>query len=110
MRKIIAYKGYFNDFLQQLSAQEQKKLLRALDMLLTEDKIPRHYIKYIRDGIYELRVNYGHSEFRIFFIYDGNTIVVLLNCLKKKTQKLPNDEINKAIKLKHEYHESKRNK
>ena len=40
MRKIIAYKGYFNDFLQQLSAQEQKKLLRALDMLLTEDKIP----------------------------------------------------------------------
>lgn len=45
------------------------------------------------------------NEFRIFFIYDGDTIVVLFNCFKKKTQKTPNSEIEKAIRLKNEYYE-----
>ena len=109
MKKVIAYRGYFHDFMQKLSKQEQTKVVRSLDMLKTEDKIPFHYIKFIRDGIYEFRVNYGNNEFRIFFIYDGDTIVVLFNCFRKKTQKTPDREINKAIKLKKEYYETKGN-
>ncbi len=46
-------------------------------------------------------------EDRIFFIYDGKTIVVLFNCFKKKTQKTPKNEIDKAIILKNEYYETK---
>ena len=65
---------------------------------MTEDKMPSHYIKFIRDGVYEFRISYGNNEFRIFFIYDGENIVVLFNCFKKKTQKTPDREINKAIK------------
>ena len=83
--------------------------MRALDLLVTEDKIPHHYIKFIRDGVYEFRSNYGNTEFRVFFIYDGNTIVVLFNAFKKKTQKTPDREIKKAIKLKEEYYATKRN-
>ena len=105
MKRIIAYKRYFVDFVATLSKEEHKKLQRALDLLKTEDKIPRHYIKYIRDGLYEFRVNYGNNEFRIFFIYDGDTIVVLFNAFRKKTQKTPEREIKKAIKLKDEYYE-----
>lgn len=71
--------------------------------------MPRHYIKFIRDGLYEFRVSHGNNEFRIFFIYDGETIVVLFNAFRKKTQKTPNNEIKKAIKLKEEYYETKRN-
>lgn len=82
--------------------------MRALLLLETEDKIPYHYIKYIRDGVYELRVNYGNNEFRIFFTYDGDIVVVLFNCFKKKTQKTPNSEIEKAIRLKNEYYEQKK--
>ena len=81
--------------------------MRALDLLVTEDKIPHHYIKFIRDGVYEFRSNYGNTEFRVFFIYDGNTIVVLFNAFKKKTQKTPDSEIEKALKLKNEYYASK---
>lgn len=110
MKKIIAYKSYFNDFLEVLSAQERKKFLRALDLLMTEEKIPHHYIKYIRDGIYEFRTNYGNNEFRVFFIYDGDTIVVLFNGFRKKTQKTPENEIKKAIRLKDEYYEAKGDK
>ena len=109
MRRIITYKHYFDDFLAKLSVQEKIKFLRSLDLLTTDDKVPRHYIKFIRDGVYEFRANYGNSEFRVFFIYDGNAIVVLFNAFKKKTQKTPENEIKKAIKLKEEYYATKRN-
>lgn len=107
MRIIIAYKEYYSEFMSTLSMQERQKIKRALLLFETEDKVPHHYIKFIRDGIYEFRVSYGNNEFRIFFIYDGDTVVVLFNCFKKKTQKTPNSEIKKAIKLKNEYYEQK---
>jgi len=46
-------------------------------------------------------------NFRLFFIYDGNTIVVLFNGFKKKTQKTPQTEIEKALRLKKEYYEQR---
>ena len=106
-RKIIAYKNYYSDFMSKLAEQERKKILRALLLFETEDKIPYHYIKYIRDGVYDFRVTNFNNEFRLFFIYDGDTIVVLFNCFKKKTQKTPKSEIDKAVNLKNEYYESK---
>ena len=71
--------------------------------------MPGHFIKFIRDGVYEFRVTYGNSEFRIFFIYDGDTVVVLFNAFKKKTQNVPDSEIRKGIKLKEEYYGTKGN-
>ena len=110
MRKIIAYKNYFSDFINKLSADEINKIRRALDLFKVEDRMPRHFIKFIRDGVYEFRVNYGNNEFRIFFIYDGDTVVVLFNAFRKKTQKTPDNEIKKAIKLKEEYYGTKGNR
>ena len=89
VRKIIAYKEYFSEFIQGLSKLEAERILRALDLLRTEDQLPRHYIKYVREGLYEFRVSHGNNEFRLFFIYDGETIVVLFNCFKKKTWENP---------------------
>lgn len=109
MRKIIAYKNYFSDFIKKLSTDEINKIRRALDLFKVEDRMPRHFIKFIRDGIYEFRVTYGNNEFHIFFIYDGDIVVVLFNAFKKKTQKTPDNEIKKAIKLKEEYYATKRN-
>lgn len=109
MRKIIAYKNYFSDFIKKLSTDEINKIRRALDLFKVEDRMPRHFIKFIRDGIYEFRVTYGNNEFRIFFIYDGDIVVVLFNAFKKKTQRTPDNEIKKAIKLKEEYYATKRN-
>ncbi|MBO6288095.1 MAG: type II toxin-antitoxin system RelE/ParE family toxin [Prevotella sp.] len=110
MRRIIAYKKYFGEFMKELSDQERGKIKRALLLLESEDKIPSHYIKYVRDGLYEFRVSFGNKEFRLFYIYDGNNIVVLFNCYTKKTEKAPKREIDKAIKLKEEYqNERKRN-
>lgn len=92
-----------------MSKDEINKIRRALDLFKAEDKMLGHFIKFIRDGVYEFRVTYGNSEFRIFFIYDGDTVVVLFNAFKKKTQKVPDSEIRKAIKLKEEYYGTKGN-
>ena len=70
MKKIIAYKRYFSDFISTLSQEERGKIKRALDLFKVEDRMPRHYIKFIRDGLYEFRVSYGNNEFRIFFALD----------------------------------------
>ena len=48
------------------------------------------------DGVYEFRVTYGNNEFRIFFIYDGEKLVILFNAFRKKTQKTPRKEIELA--------------
>jgi len=48
------------------------------------------------------------KDVRIFFIYDGDTLVILFNGFRKKTQKTPRQEIEKAKRLKDEYYASKR--
>ena len=108
MKRIIAYKKYYQEFMKELSDSERLKIMRSLLLFETEDKIPRHYISYIRNGLYEFRVTYGNKEFRLFFIYDGENIVVLFNCYTKKSQKAPKKEINKAIKLMEEYYDEKK--
>ena len=49
MKKIIAYKGYYTEFMAKLSEQERKKIQRALLLFETEDKKPHHYIKFIEN-------------------------------------------------------------
>ena len=44
MRKIIAYKNYFSDFIKKLSTDEINKIRRALDLFKVEDRMPRHFI------------------------------------------------------------------
>ena len=108
-RKIIAYKNYFNSFFSALDKSTQDKILYILMLLRTQDRLPTKFIKAIRDGLFELRIEYNSNIYRVFFIFDGNKIVVLFNGFQKKTQKTPTKEIQKAIKLKEEYYASKGN-
>lgn len=111
-RKIIAYKDYFNTFFAELDKGTQDKVLYVLMLLRTQDRLPTKFIKAIRDGLFEVRIEYNSNIYRIFFVFDGNKIVVLFNGFQKKTQKktqkTPANEIKKALKLKEEYYASKR--
>ena len=106
-RTIIAFGNYYNDFIKTLSGKELLKLKYILSLLETSDRIPVKFIKYIRDGIYELRMEYNGNIYRIFFIFDNDCIVVLFNGFQKKTQKTPEDEVNKALKIKEAYYADK---
>ncbi len=96
------------DFLAGLGEKEVLKIKYVLSLLETEDRMPVKFIKYIRNGLYELRVSYNGNIFRVFFIFDEGQIVVLFNGFQKKTQKTPLSEIEKAIKIMEEYYEYKR--
>ena len=107
MKRIIAYKHYYKDFIESLQREEQLKIKRVLTLFSTEDKIPRHFIEYMGDGLYQLRISLPKKEARIFFIYDGTTMVILFNCFIKKKKKTPKQELDKAKRLKEEYYEDK---
>jgi putative addiction module killer protein len=107
-RKIKTYGGYFDEFMDTLTDKEQDKIQYGLLLLKTQDRIPAKFLSLIRDGLYELRIEYNGNIYRIFFIFDEGKIVVLFNGFQKKTQKTPPNEIEKAIKLKEEYYADKR--
>lgn len=79
----------------------------VISLLETEDRIPVKFIKYIRDELFELRLNYNNNIYRIFFIFDDGQVVVLFNGFQKKTQKTPTNEIEKALKIKEAYYADK---
>jgi phage-related protein len=72
--------------------------------------IPEIYFKHLTeaDGLYEIRVQSGHNNFRIFCFFDDNNLVVVGHGFQKKTQKTLVREIDRAIKIKQEYYEEKK--
>jgi putative addiction module killer protein len=107
-RAIITYGGYFERFMSELDEKTQEKIQYGLMLLKTQDRLSSKFVKLIRDGVFELRTKYNSNIYRVFFIFDGNKIVVLFNGFQKKTQKTPDNEIEKAIKIKNEYYADKR--
>jgi phage-related protein len=106
-RLIITYGGYFERFLETLSSREIIKLNYIISLLETSDRMPARFIKYIRDGLFELRMEYNNNIYRVFFIFDDDNIVVLFNGFQKKTQKTPIKEIELALKIKEVYYADK---
>lgn len=107
-RQILYYKDYFMSFYRALSEGAQKKFDYSLAMLKLQERISKKFVKFIRDGIYEVRATHDGNIYIAFFIFDDGNIVMLFNGFQKKTQKTPESEINKAIKIKSEYYASKK--
>ena len=90
-----------------LKEKEQDKIHYGLLLLKTQDRLPKKFVKLVRDGLYELRIEYNGNIYRVFFIFDNEQIVVLFNGFQKKTQKTPQSEIEKALKIKEAYYGDK---
>ena len=104
-RRILTYGGYFEAFMETLTLEQQQKVKYGLLLLKTQNRIPAKFVKHIDEGIYELRTEYEGNIFRTFFIFDSDNVVVLFNGFKKKTQKTPQNEIDKAKLIKKAYYE-----
>ncbi len=107
-RTIITFGGYFEAFIEKLTDKEQQKVDYLLTLLRTQDRLPIKFIKLIRESVYELRIEYNSNIYRVFFIFDDDKVVVLFNGFQKKSQKTPQSEIEKAIEIKNDYYEYKR--
>jgi phage-related protein len=106
-RKIKSYGGYFESFMETLNEKEQEKVQYGLLLLKTQGRLPKKFVRLVRDAVYELRTEYAGNIYRVFFIFDEGNIVVLFNGFQKKTQKTPQGEIEKAIKIKEAYYADK---
>jgi len=106
-RTIIAYGHYYKEFVEILNEKEKLKFKYILSLLETSDRMPVRFMKYVRDGLYELRMEYESNIYRLFFVFDKDCIVVLFNGFQKKTEKAPENEIIKALKIKEAYYAHK---
>ena len=108
-REVITYKNYFDDFFKEQSRKVQDKIIKVLDILEQVERVPTTYLKYIEgtNGLFEVRIQFGSDIFRIFCCFDGNRLVVLFSGFQKKTQKTPQKEIERAVRIMSEYYNDK---
>ena len=73
------------------------------------ERIPATFLKHLEntEGLYEIRVQTGNDRFRIFSFFDDDNLVIV-NGFQKKTQKTPRQQISKAISIKKEYENEKK--
>jgi phage-related protein len=105
IRTITAYKNYFIDFYKSQEPKVQEKIEYVLDLVRFERQVPKKFFKALEntDGIYEIRVITTFKSIRILCFLDKGNIVVLANCLVKKSQKTPRKEIKLAERIKKGY-------
>lgn len=101
IRKVIAYKNYFQDFLSEQPTKVQDKIFRIIEAIEILERVPTSYLKYLEgtSGLYEARIKLGSNIWRVFCFFDSGKLVVLLNGFVKKTQKTPPEELKRAVKL-----------
>jgi phage-related protein len=93
------------EFLDSLTGKQAQKVLWVLQLIEELDVIPRQYFKKLvdREGIWEVRIQFGNDIFRLLGFFDGGTLLILTNGFAKKTQKTPPQEITLAVRRKEEY-------
>ena len=111
MSRIIEfYENHFIQFYQDQDDKVKRKIQQVLELIKQVDRVPEKFLKHLSgtEGLYEIRVEYQSNIYRIFCCFDEGKLVVLFNGFQKKTQKMPRNELNKAIELKKEYFLQKR--
>ena len=68
IRKIVAYKHYFEEFLLQQPVRVQDKIYKILEAIEILERIPTTYLKLVTGtaGLYEARIQLGSDIWRVF--------------------------------------------
>jgi phage-related protein len=107
-RTLFYYKGYYEDFYKSQTRQVKSKIDWTIDIIEVLHIIPGQYFKHIAGtDLYEIRIQTGGNAFRIFCFFDKNRIIVVGHGFQKKTEKTPQKEIDRAIKIKKDYENEK---
>ena len=100
-------KNLVEDYISQVALENSKlcgKILFSIAIVKLQGyKAREPYSKSLKDGIFEIRAIEGNNISRVlYFFVDGNKLI-LTNAFTKKTQSTPQEELQKAIKLKQDY-------
>lgn len=92
------------DFLNEIKTSNKAKAMAWIGML--EEKgpqLPRPYADLLRDGIHELRIRLSGEHGRVLYFFTCGDILVLTHAFTKNSAKVPNEEIEKAIRIRNEF-------
>jgi phage-related protein len=109
-RQLIYFRNFFWDFFNAQTEKVKDKIDYVLYLIVVADRIPAKFFQQITgtEGLYEIRIEFESNIFRIFCCFDKGNIIVLVNGFQKKTQKTPGNEIERALNIKNEYFENKK--
>ncbi len=111
-RQIIFHGDYFLSFYKGLDFSVKHKIQYVFELIKQVDRVPQKFLSPMTgyNGLFEIRIEYQSNIYRVFCCFDQERLVVLFNGFQKKTQKTPREEIDKAMRLKDEYFNLKRQK
>jgi len=111
-RIIIFYGEYFIDFYKTLDNKVKEKVKYVLELIKHVERVPEKFLAPMTgyDGLFEIRIEYQSNIYRIFCCFDQGQLVVLFNGFQKKTQRTPKIEIERAMRIKREYFQTKNEK
>jgi phage-related protein len=109
-RELFFFKDYFRAFYKNQTKKVQQKMIWTFRIIEELDRIPETYLKNLdnTDGLYEIRIQTGSNIFRVFCFFDDHDLVVVGHGFQKKSQKVPEKEIERAIKIRKEYYDEKK--
>jgi len=100
--KVIYYKtkdgeSIVEEFINSRDVKNRLKLSSTIDYLEEVGiNLHRSLGDYLKDGIHELRVKLSGDETRTLYFFCFETYIVLTHTFIKRTDKVPEKEINKA--------------
>ena len=111
-RQIIFHGDYFLNFYKNLDAKVKSKIQYVFELIKQVERVPDKFLAPMTGykGLFEIRIEYQSNIYRIFCCFDEGRLVVLFNGFQKKTQKTPKEEIERAMRLKNEYFQLKKQK
>lgn len=95
------------EFLRHLSTDVRQKILKNIEkaQIINDVKL----FKKLKGNIWELRTSYQGMEYRLLAFWDKRdskkTLVVATHGFTKKTNKVPEKEIEKAERIRNQYFE-----
>lgn len=98
-----------NDFMAQLDIKTAKKILYNID--LAEQTNDPKIFKKLQNDIWEFRTKYSGLQIRLLAFWDKSdnkeTLVIATHGFIKKVDKVPSNELERAVRLKEKYFNNK---
>jgi phage-related protein len=101
-----------DEFISGLDRKTIKKIFYNID--LAEQTNDPKLFKKLQNDIWEFRTKYAGLQIRLLAFWDKTdnkeTLVVATHGFMKKSDKMPTNEIDRAVRLRNEYFNSKQKK
>ena len=92
------------EFLLSLDKKMRAKMMMIIGVLQDNgNELREPYSKHLSEGIFELRAKVGSDISRVLYFFYIDQHIILTNGFVKKTQKTPQQEIEKAKKYRADY-------